>query len=123
MVWLRERWDRVLGAVLVALGAVLVFGAYYGMTDSRQLVEQLSYLISGGAGGLVSLGVGVTLLVNADRRAEFAWLDQVEAALRPDEAGPETEADGSAPGTVTNDVAEADLTVLLESNAAIGGTA
>jgi hypothetical protein len=123
MVWLRERWDRALGAVLVALGAVLVFGAYYGMRDSRQLVEQLSYLISGGAGGLVSLGVGVTLLVNAHRRAEFAWLDQVEAALGPDEAGPETEADGSAPGTVTNDVAEADLTVLLESNAAIGGTA
>jgi len=26
------------------------------MRDSRQLVEQLSYLISGGAGGLVSLG-------------------------------------------------------------------
>ena len=122
MVWLRERWDRVLGAVLVALGAVLVFGAYYGMRDSRQLVEQLSYLISGGAGGLVSLGVGATLLVNAHRRAEFAWLDTVEAALRPDEPDAEPEPAPES-DTTLNDPAEADLTVLLESKAAIGGTA
>ena len=123
MLWLRERWDRVLGAVLVALGAVLVFGAFFGMRGTGQLVEQLSYLISGGAGGLLSFGVGVTLLINADRRDELAWLDRVEEALRADEPETGVDSDGAGSEGVPQDVTEADLTVLLESKAAIGGTA
>lgn len=116
MTWLRERWDRALGLGLVALGAVLVLAAYHGVSESPQLVAQLAYIISGGAGGLLALGVGVTLLVCGDLREEFHMLERVEAALRAETtARPEVTlqlASASAPHP--DDEPEADVAVLLE---------
>jgi hypothetical protein len=114
--WLLERWDRALGLGLVALGAVLVLAAYHGVSESPQLVAQLSYIISGGAGGLLALGVGVTLLVCGDLREEFHMLKRVEAAIRAETtARPELTlqpAVASAPHP--NGKPEANLAVLLE---------
>lgn len=81
---LRERWERIFGLALIALGPALVLAAYQGVGESPQLVAQLSYIISGGAGGLLALGVGITLLICGDLREEFEMLDRVEMALRPD---------------------------------------
>ena len=52
MTWLRAEWDRVLGFTLIALGAVLLVLGYLGVSDSPYVAEQLSYIVSGGLGGL-----------------------------------------------------------------------
>ena|SRR5947209_2169617 len=65
-VWLRSNWERSLGVVCIVAGAVATLCAYLGVRSSRFLTEDLSYLISGGVGGLLLIGVGATLLVTAN---------------------------------------------------------
>lgn len=80
--WLRSEWDRVLGFSLVALGAVFLVVAYSGVSGSPYAAEQLSYIVSGGLGGLFCLGAGATFLITADIHDEWRKLDGVEDALR-----------------------------------------
>ena len=81
MTWLRAEWDRVLGFTLIAFGAVLLVLGYLGVSDSPYVAEQLSYIVSGGLGGLFLLGAGATLLILADLHDEWRKLDRVEAML------------------------------------------
>jgi hypothetical protein len=81
MTWLRAEWDRVLGFTLIAMGAVLLVLGYIGVSDSPYVAEQLSYIVSGGLGGLFLLGAGATLLILADLHDEWRKLDRVEAIL------------------------------------------
>jgi hypothetical protein len=88
MTWLRAEWDRVLGFTLIALGAVLLVLGYLGVSDSPYVAEQLSYIVSGGLGGLFLLGAGATLLILADLHDEWRKLDRLEELLAetPDRA-------------------------------------
>ena len=81
MTWLRAEWDRVLGFTLIGLGAVLLVIGYLGVSESPYVAEQLSYITSGGLGGLFLLGAGATLLILADLHDEWRKLDRVEAIL------------------------------------------
>ncbi|HVW33869.1 MAG TPA: hypothetical protein VHL53_15130 [Acidimicrobiia bacterium] len=81
LTWLRAEWDRVLGFTLIALGAVLLVLGYLGVSNSPYVAEQLSYITSGGLGGLFLLGAGATLLILADLHDEWRKLDRVEAML------------------------------------------
>jgi len=56
--WLRSEWDRVVGFGLIGLGAVFVVMAWFGVSDSPYLAQQLSFITSGGIGGLFLLGAG-----------------------------------------------------------------
>ena len=80
--WLRAEWDRIGGFTLVGLGAVFVVVAYFGVSDSPYLAQQLAYITSGGIGGLFLLGVGATLLHTADVHDEWRKLDRIEQAVR-----------------------------------------
>ncbi|MGH2668639.1 MAG: hypothetical protein ACRDH5_05890 [bacterium] len=80
--WLRAEWDRVAGFALIILGAVFLVLGYIGVSDSPYMVENLSYITSGGIGGLFMLGAGATLLVSADLHDEWRKLDRVEDAIR-----------------------------------------
>src|SRR5438132_14088415 len=80
--WLRTEWDRVLGFGLIGLGAVFVVLAYFGVSDSPYLAQQLSFITSGGIGGLFLLGAGATLLHTADVHDEWRKLDRIEQAVR-----------------------------------------
>ncbi|MDQ1501204.1 MAG: hypothetical protein QOI86_4544 [Actinomycetota bacterium] len=100
MTWLRAEWDRVLGFTLIALGAVLLVLGYLGVSDSPYVAEQLSYIVSGGLGGLFLLGAGATLLILADLHDEWRKLDRVEAMLSgeiPFPNRPHTNGVGPAP--------------------------
>ena len=100
MTWLRAEWDRVLGFGLIALGAVVLVLGYLGVSNSPYVAEQLSYIVSGGLGGLFLLGAGATLLILADLHDEWRKLDRVEAMLSgeiPVPARPQTNGVGHAP--------------------------
>lgn len=82
--WLRAEWDRVAGFSFLGLGVLsLVFG-YRGVANSRYVVDQLSYLASGGLGGLFCLGVAAILLLSADLHDEWRKLNQLYALIAGD---------------------------------------
>jgi hypothetical protein len=95
--WLRAEWDRVAGFALIILGAVFLVLGYIGVSDSPYVVENLSYIMSGGIGGLFMLGAGATLLVSADLHDDWRKLDRVEEAMRSGETilAPVTPVSGS----------------------------
>ena len=84
--WLRAEWDRVLGFTLVGLGGLLLLCGYAGVSDSAYVAQGLSYIMSGGIGGLFLLGAGATLLISADLHDEWRKIDGVEEAIRAGEA-------------------------------------
>jgi hypothetical protein len=86
--WLRAEWDRVAGFSLIALGALLLVLGYAGVSGSPYVAEALSYIMSGGIGGLFLLGAGATLLISADIHDEWRKLDRVENALSSGEPIP-----------------------------------
>jgi hypothetical protein len=110
MTWLRAEWDRVLGFGLVALGAILLVLGYLGVSNSPYVAEQLSYIVSGGLGGLFLLGAGATLLILADLHDEWRKLDRVEAMLSgeiPFPARAQTNGAGPAPAPTAGTAAPA----------------
>ena len=96
MTWLRAEWDRVAGFSLIGIGALLLVLGYHGVSQSPYVAEQLSYIASGGLGGLFCLGIGATLLISADLHDEWRKLDRLEAAVRG-------EAETNAPAPTPNE--------------------
>lgn len=80
--WLRAEWDRIAGFGLILLGGLLLLIGYLGVRGTPFTAEALSYIASGGLGGLFCLGLGVGLLLSADLHDEWRKLDRIEAALR-----------------------------------------
>jgi hypothetical protein len=81
--WAVSQWDRVIGWVCVAAGAVLTVTGALNVAAAEDQLDQLSYLATGPALGLFLLGLGAILIVTADLRDDWAKLDEVAAALRP----------------------------------------
>lgn len=81
LLWLRRQWDRVAGVLLITGGGVALFLGYLGISNSAFFFEEMSYLISGGLGGLFLLGLGITLLITADLRDEWRKLDRIAESL------------------------------------------
>src|SRR6266480_3387274 len=84
---------KVLAAVLTAAGLIAVLVGYLGVRDESHIELQLPYLISGGLGGLMLMGLGALVLiqyqmrVQARRFAEMTdvlddWKEQAIAELR-----------------------------------------
>src|SRR5207244_8228959 len=84
---------RAAAALLTVAGLVAVLVGYLGVRDQSHIELQLPYLISGGLGGLVLMGLGALVLiqyqmrVQARRFAELTdvldeWKEQALAALR-----------------------------------------
>ena len=80
--WLRAQRDRLAGWACIALGAVMVISAWFSISGTSVVSAQLTYLASGGIGGLFFLGGGFGLLVRADLHDEWRKLDRLESALR-----------------------------------------
>ena len=82
MIWLKSQRDRVVAWLLIAIGGLCILGGWIGVTNTVQVYNQLTYLVSGAIVGLFFLGVGVTLLLSADFHDEWRKLDRIEAVLR-----------------------------------------
>src|SRR5439155_516900 len=78
---------RAFGLALTVLGVVVLLAGWVRLRDAEILADQVSYLASGGVGGLFLLALGLALLMSADHHDEWRKLDAIERALT--EPGPE----------------------------------
>jgi hypothetical protein len=92
--WLRKNPDRVGAWLAIALGAVALFIGWQGASTTEYPAEQLPYILSGGIGGVLLVGIGATLLISADLRDEWRKLDRIERRLAPADEGVEEEIPG-----------------------------
>jgi hypothetical protein len=87
MTLLRSQWDRVAAGILAVVGLILLIVGYHGVAHSAYVADELSYVVSGGLGGLFCLGAAATLFVSADLHDEWRKLDRIEEAIRATGAG------------------------------------
>lgn len=78
---MKQRWRMFFGWALIALAAVFIILGWVGVSGTPEVARQLSYLASGGLGGLVAAVVGVGLLISDDLRSERSRLGRIEATL------------------------------------------
>lgn len=79
--FLKTHWRLVAGWALIAIGALLILLGWIGVSDEPEVARQLSYLASGGLGGLAAAIVGVGLLISEDLRSERKRLGRIEAGV------------------------------------------
>jgi hypothetical protein len=79
--FLRAEWDRLAGYGCVAAGVVLLIAGFVGVRTSADVIDEISYLVTGGIGSIFLLGVGATLLLSADLHDDFRKLHRVEEKL------------------------------------------
>jgi hypothetical protein len=77
----KGRWRLIVGWALVVLAAVFIVLGWIGVSGTPDVARQLSYLASGGLGGLVAAIVGVGLLISEDLRSDRQRLGRIEATL------------------------------------------
>jgi hypothetical protein len=101
---------KALAAGLTLAGLVAVLVGYLGVRDESHIELQLPYLISGGLGGLVLMGLGALVLIQyqmriqARRFAEMTdsldeWKEQAFAELRSFLEGAEIDVEVLTPST------------------------
>lgn len=79
--WLQLAWDRAAALVLMATGLAVLGVGWAGVSGRPFPAEQLPYLISGGIGGAIIVGLGALCWLSADLRDEWIKLDRIEDAL------------------------------------------
>ena len=101
---------KALAAALTVAGLIAVLVGYLGVRDQSHIELQLPYLISGGLGGLVLMGLGALVLIQyqmriqARRFAEMTdtldeWKEQAFAELRSFLEGAEIDVEVLTPTT------------------------
>jgi hypothetical protein len=101
---------KALAAALTIAGLIAVLVGYLGVRDQSHIELQLPYLISGGLGGLVLMGLGALVLIQyqmriqARRFAEMTdsldeWKEQALAELRTFLEGAEIDVEVLTPAT------------------------
>lgn len=78
----RVSLQRVAGWALVAVGGVTLVAGAFQVADARYLVDQLSFLMSGGIAGLACVILGAALLLAAALHDDWRKMDDIEVILR-----------------------------------------
>ncbi|HVW34342.1 MAG TPA: hypothetical protein VHL53_17545, partial [Acidimicrobiia bacterium] len=115
LTWARCQWDRVVGWVLVAVAVTLVAVAAGQARTTLFAADSLSYLMSGGVGGLAIGAVGCALLISAGFHDEWRKLNRVEKALSVRRTCRATESNGAASATTDGPATQAGLMARLRS--------
>jgi hypothetical protein len=78
---LRLKWRAALGWALVVVGAVFIVIGWFGVSGEPDVARQLSYLASGGLGGVAAAIVGIGLVISEDLRSERKRLGRIESSI------------------------------------------
>ena len=76
-----RRWRAVLAWILMAAGGVAILIGWYQVRDLPEVFLQMPYLISGGVGGAVLIGLGAALLITQDFRDDKQRLLSLERKI------------------------------------------
>jgi hypothetical protein len=76
--WVGKATRPVAGWVLVAVGALMIIGGYFGVANEVLVAKQLPYLISGGLLGVAVVIVGVLFIGTEEIRRDSGRLDRLE---------------------------------------------
>lgn len=76
-----RRWRAVLAWVFMLAGGVAILVAWYQVRDLPEVFLQMPYLISGGVGGAVLIGLGAALLITQDFRDDKQRLEDLERKI------------------------------------------
>jgi hypothetical protein len=81
MKWARIQADRVIAALLLVAGIVLVIVGYFDVSGTPYAAKQIPYLISAGLTAVFCLGIAAMLWLSADLRDEWQKLDNLNDQL------------------------------------------
>lgn len=70
-------WRQVVGGVLVLAGFVALIVGWWGVSGTDQQWKELPYLVSGGLGGIATIGVGLALFISFEHWRDREALRQV----------------------------------------------
>jgi hypothetical protein len=79
--FVRAEWDRIAGYGFLLAGFVALIFGFVGVRNAADVIDEISYLVTGGIGAIFLLGVGATLLLSADLHDDFRKLHRVEEKL------------------------------------------
>lgn len=79
--WAFEHRRLVLAVVAAAAGAVSIFVAWIGVSGTRDVAEQLSFIASGGLFGLFLTAVAAMAYWGEQRREELERLAELEVYI------------------------------------------
>ncbi len=82
LTWIRAQWDRCAAWALIAAGGIALVVGWLGVSRFAYPAAQMPYIISGGIGGLLLVGLGAMLWLSADLRDEWRILRRIEVAIR-----------------------------------------
>ncbi len=71
---LKAQWDRAIAVVCIIAAVFILIVGYVGISGTPYVAEQLPYLISAGAVGVVLCAVAGMMWVSADLRDEWREL-------------------------------------------------
>ena len=80
--WFGNSPAQALGAALCLVGFAIVIFGWYKISKESIVALQIPYLISGGIGGALVVGLGGVLLVSHDLRLDTKRLDEMESAIK-----------------------------------------
>jgi hypothetical protein len=71
----------VLALVAIAIGGVALLLGWYGVSGTYDPGEQMSYVVSGGLGGLFLAGVGAALVSSSNMRQATQKIDELQRGM------------------------------------------
>lgn len=77
----KKQWDRSAAIVFSVIGMIALIKGWMGVRGTPILAEQTRYIVSGGIGAVLLIGIGATLWISADLRDEWRKLDRIEESL------------------------------------------
>ena len=76
--WVGGSTRPLIGWVLAALGVIVIFVGWFGVSGQALVAKQLPYLISGGLGGVALVGVGAALIGTERLRRDAGRMARLE---------------------------------------------
>jgi hypothetical protein len=89
-------WRRASGVLLVIAGLVGVCIGWFGVSGTDAVWKQIPFLVSGGIGGSVLIGLGVTLVLTFEHARDRQQVEALLVRLENLEYGLAGEFDGVA---------------------------
>jgi hypothetical protein len=74
-------WRQLIGGVLLLAGVALIVAAWVGASGAATIGDQLSYISSGGLGGLGLMALGVMVVVMKEHTQDRATLAELTAHM------------------------------------------